>query len=359
MTVHKRAFLLLTGCLLALAGTAVVHARPQYALARVIPLPGEGWWDYLAFEPEEARLFIAHGTRVEVIDTRRMSRVGAVTGINGAHGIATAAALNRGFVASGASDSVVIFDLKTLAVIGEVKTTGAGPDALAYDASTRRVFSFNGRGRNVTVIDAAGGTVVGTIALEARPEFAVADGAGHVYVNLEDRNSLAAIDATTLAVTAVWPLPGCDSPSGLALNARDGELFSVCDNHLMAVTDVHTGAALGSVPIGGGPDAAGYDPDARLAFASCGEGVVTVVAMDPQRRPLVAQTVPTQKGARTMALDPRTHRLFLVTADFGPAPPPTAEHPHPRPGILPDTFRLLVIDPHRQKFTTTAEGRSP
>ncbi len=358
MTAPNRT-LLVASWLLALLGVAVAQALPQYAIGRVVPLPGEGGWDYLTFEPEAARLYIAHGTRVEVIDTRRMARIGAVNGISGAHGVVVAPALKRGFVASGASDSVVIFDLTTLGTVGEVKATGGGPDALAYDAGTQRVFSFNGRGRNVTVIDAAAGTVAGTIALDARPEFAAADGAGHVYVNLEDKNSLAVIDAATLAVTAVWPLPGCDSPSGLALNARDGEVFSVCSNRVMVVTDAHSGASLGSAPIGGGADAAAYDADARLAFASCGEGVVTAVALDRERHPLVAQTVTTQKGARTMALDPRTHRLFLVTADFGPAPAPTPEHPHPRPSILPDTFRLLVIDPHRQKFTTTAEGRSP
>ena len=337
----------------------VAAALPQYALARVVPLPGEGGWDYLTVDAQDGRLFIAHGTRVEVIDTLHMRRVGQIADTPGVHGIAIARDLNRGFVSAGGSDAVVVFDLASLARLAEIKVTGANPDAILYEPATQRVFTFNGRGRNATVIDARAGTVLGTVALDAKPEFAAADGAGTVYVNLEDRNSLAAIDARAMKVTAVWPLPGCESPSGLAINRGAGELFSVCQNQVMVVTDAHDGAQRGRAPIGGGADAAAYDPGARLAFASCGAGLVSAVAVGVHGDAQAVQSIATQRGARTMALDERTHRIYLVTADFGPAPPATAEHPHPRPAIVPDTFRLLVLNPHHEKFTTTAEGRSP
>ncbi len=337
------------------------QARPQYALGQTVALAGEGGWDYLTYDPGSARLFIAHGTRVEVIDTRTLKPAGAVADTPGVHGIAIAAELGRGFVSAGATDTVVAFDLKTLAHLAEIKTTGAGPDAIVYDRATRRVFSFNGRGRNVTAIDAQSLAVLGTIELDARPEYGASDAQGRVYLNLEDKNSLAVIDARSLKLVSVWPLPGCDGPSGLALNQAARQVFSTCANQVMTVTDGRTGGALGSAPIGEGPDAAAYDAGARLAFASCGKSAeVTAVARAPDGKFLVAQQIATQRGARTMALDEIHHRIFLVTADFGPPPAPTAEHPHPRAAILPGTFRLLVLEPHREKTTTTtAEGKGP
>jgi hypothetical protein len=327
---------------LSVSGNAAA-AAPRYALQHVVTLGGEGGWDYMAFEQGGHRLFIAHGSRVEVIDTRTLRRVGEIPDTPGVHGIALAPELGRGYISAGASGAVVVFDLGSLARLAEIKVTGENPDAILYDSATRRVFTFNGRGRNATVIDAVKGEVIATLALDAKPEFAQADGRGHVYVNLEDKSSLASIDSRALTVQAVWPISGCEQPSGLALDAAGRQLFSVCDNRVMAVMDADSGHLFGTAPIGEGADAAVFDPLTRLAFASCGDGVLTAVRRDASGSPAVVQSVPTQKGARTMALDERSHRIYLVTASYGAAPEPTVEHPHPRAPILPGTFRLLVI----------------
>jgi DNA-binding beta-propeller fold protein YncE len=324
---------------------AAAQAGPQYHIAQTLPLPGEGGWDDMAFESGGERLFIAHGTRVDVIDTRAMTRAGEISDTPGVHGIALAADLGRGYITAGGSGTVVVFDLKTLARLKDIKVTGENPDAIVYDAPTRRVFTFNGRGRNATVIDALTNEVIGSIALDAKPEFARSDGRGHVYVNLEDKNSIADIDARALKVLAVWPIAGCEEPSGLAIDAAGQRLFPVCDNRVMPVVDARNGKVLGSAPIGEGPDGAGYDPGERLAVASCGEGVLTLVSVGGGGEAHAVQSLKTERGARTMTLDERSHRIFLVTADFGPPPAPSAEHPHPRPSILPGTFRLLVIAP--------------
>lgn len=342
-----------------LGAAAPAAARPLYELAGRLALPGDEGWDDLTFEQGGSRLFITHGTHVEVVDVDRMARIGEIPDTPGAHGVALAPDLGRGYVSAGAAATIVVFDLKTLAHLKDIKSTGENPDAIIYDSATRRVFAFNGRGRNATVIDALSNEVVGTIALDAKPEFARADGAGHVYVNLEDKNSLAVIDARARRVLAVWPLSGCEEPSGLALDRQGKRLYAACGNHVMAVIDATSGQVLGTVPIGEGADGAGYDPGARLAFASCGQGVLTAVARQSSGAFGVAQSVPTERGARTMTLDERSHRVFLVTASYGATPAPTAEHPHPRPAILPGTFRLLVVRPHRTKVTTKAEGRTP
>jgi DNA-binding beta-propeller fold protein YncE len=344
------------GCALLLALATHAEARPQYRLAHELPLPGDEGWDYLTFEPGGHRLFIAHGSRVDVVDTNTLKVVGEIADTPGVHGIALAPELNRGYVSAGRAGVIVVFDLKTLARLKEIKTTGENPDAILYDPASQRVFTFNGRGRNVTAVDARTGEVAGTIALDAKPEFAATDGKGHVYVNLEDKNSLALLDPRKLTVVSVWPLAGCEEPSGLALDAAGGHLLSVCGNKLMTVVAADSGKLLGTAPIGEGADAAAYDPGSHLAFASCGEGVVTVVRVNAAGAPEVAQTLPTRPGARTMALDARSHRVYLVTADFGAAPEATPEHPHPRPPIKPGSFRLLVLDEHAAQHTT---GGSP
>jgi hypothetical protein len=339
---------------------AAAHASPQYHIAQTLQLPGEGGWDDMAFESGGQRLFIAHGTRVDVIDAKSLVRAGEIPDTPGVHGIALAADLGRGYISAGGAGTIVVFDLKTLARLKDIKATGENPDAIVYDVPTRRVFSFNGRGRNATVIDAVSNEVIGTIALDAKPEFARSDGRGHVYVNLEDKNSIAVIDTKALTVLAVWPIAGCEEPSGLAIDTAGERLFPVCDNHVMAVVDARSGKVLGSAPIGEGADGAGYDPAARLAFASCGEGVLTAVSVAAHGAAHDAQSLKTERGARTMTLDEDSHRIFLVTADFGPPPPASAEHPHPRPSILPGTFRLLVIAPQGKspgRHTPTVEGK--
>jgi DNA-binding beta-propeller fold protein YncE len=340
---------LLGASLLCLGPVTVVPAAtaPHYRIVRQVPLPGEQGWDYLAFEQGGHRLFIAHGSSVLVVDTRSLTVAGEIDDTPGSHGIALAPDLGRGYISAGRANAIVVFDLKTLARLKEIKTTGEGPDAILYDPATHRVFSFNGHGRNVTAVDTATDTVIGTIPLDAKPEFAATDGKGRLYVNLEDKNSLAVIDPQKLAVTAVFPIAGCEEPSGLALDAARERLFPGCHNEVMAVVDGRSGRVLSTAPIGAGVDAAAYDPGTGLAFASCGGGSGSLSVVRPSRAGVaqVEETLPTQRGARTMALDLSTHRVFLVTADFAPTPPPTEEHPHTRPVMMPGTFRLLVLEP--------------
>jgi DNA-binding beta-propeller fold protein YncE len=327
------------------AAAGAQQTEPHYRISQQLKLPGDEGWDYLAFEQGGHRLFVSHASRVLVVDTETLSVVGEIPETPGVHGIALAPELGRGFISAGRGNYVVVFDLKTLARLKEIKTTGENPDAILYDPATQRVFTFNGRGRNATAIDAKTDEVLGTIALDAKPEFAASDGKGHVYVNLEDKSSLAVIDPQKLTVTSVWKIAGCESPSGLALDAARGRLFAGCDNKVMAEVDATTGHVLGKVAIGEGVDAAAFDPGTRLAYASCGEGVLTVAREERSGRLEVAQSAQTQRGARTMALDLGTHRVYTVTADFGTPPAATPEHPHPRPPMLPGTFRLLVLDP--------------
>lgn len=333
-------------CLLGLVPLGVAQAvgTPNYRITHQLALPGDEGWDYLTFEQGGHRLFVAHGSRVVVVDTDKLTVIGEIPDTPGVHGIALAPDLNRGYVSAGRAGTVVVFDLKTLARLKEIKVTGENPDAILYDPATHRVFTFNGRGRNVTAIDAKTGEVVGTVAVDAKPEFAVSDGKGRVYVNLEDKNSLAELDPQKLAVLAKWPLAGCEEPSGLALDAAHERLFPVCGNKVMAVVDGASGKVLGTAPIGAGVDAAAFDPATGRAFASCGEGVLTVVHGGSAGRPEVVQSATTQRGARTMALDLERHRVFLVTADFGPPPAASAAQPHPRPAIVPGSVRLLVLE---------------
>ncbi|HEX5388112.1 MAG TPA: hypothetical protein VFW66_15540 [Gemmatimonadales bacterium] len=324
------------------AAPAPSHPRPPYHLLRRVVLGGEGWWDYVTMDPVRRRLFIAHATQVLVVDADRGTVIGRIPDTPGVHGTALAQALGRGFISDGADSTVTIFNLRTLRVLSRVRVTGRNPDAIVYEPVTRRVFTMNGGSDNATAIDAATGAVVGTIALGGRPEFAVADGRGRVYVNLEDRSELTSFDARTLAAAAPWSLAPCEEPSGLAIDTARRRLFSGCANQLMAVTDADQGRVLDTVPIGAHVDANAFDAATGLAFSSNGDGTLTVVdARGPH--PRVAQTVTTARGARTMALDPRTHRVYLVTAAFGPPPAPTPEHPHPRPSVVPGTFELLVV----------------
>jgi DNA-binding beta-propeller fold protein YncE len=341
-----RAVLTTAGVLLLTALASQVQAAPQYHLAHEVSLPGDDGWDDLTFDDGGHRLFIAHGTQVQVVDTDHLTLAGNIPDTPGVHAIALAPDVGHGYISAGRSNTIIVFDLKSLARLKEIKATGENPDAIIYDSATHRVFSFNGRGRNATVIDAKTDEVIGTIALDSKPEFAVTDGKGLVYVNLEDKNSIAQIDAQHLTVKAVWPINGCEEPSGLAIDLAGQRLFAACDNKVMGVVDARSGRTIGTAPIGAGADGAKYDSGVRLAFASCGgDAVLTVVGTSASGAPEVVQSVTTQRGARTMALDEHSHRIFLVTANFGPPPAATAEHPHPRPAILPGTFRLLVVEP--------------
>lgn len=331
--------------LLALAASCICLPAWGYHLTHEIHIAGTEGWDLLALDEKANRLFVSHGTHVEVVDLATLAVVGSIADTPGVHGIAIAADLGRGYVTAGATSSVVVFDLATLARLKEIKTTGENPDAILYEPTSHRVFAFNGRGHNVTVIDARTNQVIRTVALDAKPELAVADSRGHVFVNLEDKNSLAQIDAATLKVLAVWRLEGCDEPSGLAIDRAHERLFSACSNKVMTITNAKTGAAVAQLPIGASVDGAGFDDVRQEAYASGGDGTLTVVKEVSPRQFRVAETATTKSGARTMVVDERKHRLYLVAAQRGPTPEPTAAQPRPRPAIVPDTFEVLVLEP--------------
>jgi len=328
-----------------LAAPSSIHAQaaPGYHVIHRINTGGEGGWDYVTADPDGNRLFLSRGTHAMVIDLGRDSVVGDIPNTAGIHGVALAPELNRGFTSNGRDSSVTIFDYKTLAPIAVVKIPGRNPDAILYDPGTKRVFTFNGGTSNATAIDATNGTVVGTVDLGGKPETAVSDG-GKVYANIEDKSEIAVFDPKTLAVLARWPLAPCEEPSGLAIDRVHQRLFAGCGNKTMAVVDVRTGKVVATPAVGSGVDAAGFDPGTQLAFTSNGEGTITVVHEDTPDKYTVVETVPTQRGARTMAVNPKTHRLYTVTAEFGPAPAPTADRPRPRSPMIPGTFVVLELD---------------
>jgi len=314
-----------------------------YHLLKKIPLGGEGFWDYITFDPATRRLYISRGTRVVVLEVDSGKTVGEIPNTDGVHGIALAPEFNRGFTSNGRAGTVTIFDLKTLKVIGSAQA-GTNPDAIIYDPSSKRVFAMNGRSKNATAIDAATGNVVGTIPVDGKPEFTVADGAGHVYVNIEDKSEEQVIDSQNLKVTATWPLKPCQEPSGLAMDITHRRLFAGCDNKMMAVIDADSGKVVATPEIGEGVDANAFDAELGYAYASNGEsGTLTVVHEISPDQYSVVENVPTQAHARTMALDPKTHQVFLVTADFGPAPAATPDNAHPRPTMVKDSFVVLIF----------------
>jgi DNA-binding beta-propeller fold protein YncE len=321
---------------------SMVFAASGYHLLKKIPLGGEGGWDYLTFDPGSGRLFISRATHVIVLDATSGKVAGDIPNTAGVHGVALAPELGRGFTSNGRADTVTIFDLKTLATIGQVKT-GQNPDAIVFDPHSKRVFAMNGRSGDATAINAASGKVAGTVALGGKPEFAVAGVHGRIYVNIEDKSELVALDTRRLAVEARWPLAPCENPTGLAIDLVHRRLFAGCSNKLMAVVDAELGKVITTLPIGSGVDATAFDPGLQYAYASNGEGTLTVVHEDSPDKFTVVENVPTQRGARTMALDPGTHQVYLVSADFAPAPPPSPGQPRQRPAILPNTFVVLVL----------------
>ena len=318
-------------------------ADPGLHVVKNYKLGGEGGWDYLKFDPDSGRLFISRATHVIVIDADSGKPVGDIPDTPGVHGIALAPDLGRGFTSNGREGTVSIFDLKTLKPISKVKAVGENPDSILFDPATKRVFTFNGRSGDSTAIDASTGDIAGKIVLGGKPEFAVTTGAGEIFVNLEDKSELLQLDPKELKVKSRWPLAPCEEPSGLAMDVKNHRLFVGCDNKLMAVVNADSGKVITTLPIGQGVDANGFDPETGFAFASCGEGVLTVVKEESPDKFSVVENVPTERGARTMALDPKSHQIFLVTAKFGPPPATTAEQPRPRPAILPDTFEVLVV----------------
>ncbi len=331
--------------LLALAAVPLVGSLARVAAAgasgyhviKTVSVPGDDGWDYLTVDSDARRVYVSHGTHVVVMNADTYAIEGDIPDTPGVHGIAIASDLGRGFISSGRANTATIFDLKTLKTIGTVKTD-ANPDAIAYDPVSKRVFTFNGRGKNTTAINATDGSVVGTLALGGKPEFAVADGKGSIFVNNEDTSELIEIDTQKIAETHRWPMAPCKSPSGLAMDRKNRRLFAGCDDKVMVVINADTGKVIATPTIGDGVDANAFDPGTALAFASNGEGTLTVVHEDSPDKFTVIDNVPTKKSARTMGLDLKTHNIFLPSADFDP-PAPGERRGKMKPG----SFVILVV----------------
>ncbi len=321
---------------------ARTSASSGYHLLKKIEVGGEGGWDYLFADSEAQRLYVSHATKVVVIDIKTEKVVGEIPNTNGVHGIAIAEKLGRGFTSNGRDDSVTIFDLKTLKKLSDVKV-GKNPDCIIYDEASGRVFAFNRGSSSVTAIDAADGKVAGTIDLGGHPEFATADGKGMVFVNLDDKSEVVPIDSRKLVARAHWSVAPGEDPSGMAIDRKTRRLFVVCGNKKMIILNADSGKVTAELPIGEGTDAAGFDAGEKLAFSSNGEGTLTIVREDAPDKFSVVENVTTQRGARTMAVDAKTHRVFLPTAQYGETPAPTPERPRPRPAIVPNSFVILVF----------------
>jgi DNA-binding beta-propeller fold protein YncE len=316
----------------------------SYRHAKDIPVGTDGGWDYASVDPEAHRLYVTHGTQVVVIDTAADKVVGTIADTPGVHGFAIAHDLGKGFASNGREAKVSVVDLKTLETTSKVPT-GENPDAIMYEPGKQEIYAFNGRGKSATVIDAKTGTVVATIPLDGKPEFAQTDSkAGRVFVNLEDKNAIAVIDTATHTVKATWPIAPGEEASGMAIDVANHRLFIGCSNKLMLMIDNTNGKVVGSVPIESGVDANAFDPQTKLAFSSNGEGTITVAHEDSPTKLTVVQTIKTQRGVRTMTIDPATHRLYAAAADFEPAPAPTAETPRPRPKQVAGSFKVMVFE---------------
>ena len=318
----------------------VPAASPGPVLLRTFRPGGEGRWDYVSLDPEAGRIYVPRSTRVMVLDLDGNLK-GEVPGTAGVHGVAYSRDLDRGRTSNGQANTVTVFKLSTLEVLKVVATSGENPDAILFEPATRRVFTFNGRSKNATVLDAVTSEVVGTIPMGGKPEFSACDGKGRVYVNNEDTAEILAVNARTLKVEATWSIKPLDSPTGLAMDVTQNRLFSVGGNRLAAVVDAGTGKVLATLPIGAGTDGIDFDPGTGLAYASNGEGTVTLIRQTGPTRYEVAATIPTRPGARTLVINPKTHRLYLPTADYTPVPKDAK--PGTRPAMVPGSFQVLEL----------------
>jgi YVTN family beta-propeller protein len=323
--------------LMALTISATAQNAKLYGLSEKHTLGGEGGWDYVTYDASANRLFIAHSSSFLVVDAANGSKLGEFPA-QGAHGVAIVPEKNRGFATNGRAGTVTVFDTKTLKPTSEIKA-GENPDAIIYDHYSNRILVMNGRSKDMMVVDPDSLKVVKSIPLGGKLEFAAAD-KNHVYVNVEDTGEIASVDKKDWTAVARWKLDGCEEPSGLAIDEKNAVLFSVCGNSKMYVVNASTGKTIATVATGEGTDAAGYDPVLKLAFASNGEGTLSIVRQNKDGKYELAQNLPTQKGARTMALDAKSHKIYTVTADFGE--PVQGQR---RPPIKPGTFTLLVLSP--------------
>ena len=317
----------------------------KYTITHTYTIGGEGGWDYVIPDAPNHRLFVARGNRVSVVDMNTGQLIAEIPGINGAHGIALVSDIGRGFATSGNDSSILMFDSKSYKGLLKIRA-GDDADAIIYDPASKHILSFNGDANTSTVVDPRRGTVIANIPLGGKPEYGQSSRDGMVYVNIEDSSQIVEIDTKTNAVTRRWSLAPCKNPSSLAIDIRRQRLFSGCRNGLMAISNYKTGTVVATVPIGQGVDGAGYDPVLRDAYASNGDGTLTVIHQDSPNKYSVVENVPTGERARTMGLDPATHRIYLASAKFGPPPAEsTATNPRRRPPMLPGSFTIIVVEP--------------
>jgi YVTN family beta-propeller protein len=322
-------------------GSSFMLMRAQttssYKIVNKIHLEGDEKWDYLFSDDLSSRLYVSHGSMVQVVDESKGIFVGKITGLNGVHGIAIDPDLEKGFISSGKDSCVAVFNTKTLQVITKITVNGKGPDAIMYDSFSKKVFVFNGKTNNATVIDAATDKISATIPLDGKPESSVSDGRGKVYVNLEDKSSIAVINPVTCKVEQVWPIAPGEEPTGISLDNVTHRLFSVCANKLMVITDARSGKVLSTLPIGEKCDGTAFDPGLKRAYSSNGDKTMTVIKEGTDGNYIVSENVPTQQGARTITLNKMTHHIYLSAADFEPA------QDGQKPKIKPGTFVILDL----------------
>jgi YVTN family beta-propeller protein len=335
----------ITGCCFALICTTVL-GNEAYQFLTEIPIGGEGGWDILTIDSAASRLYLSHATKVVVVDLITNTIAGEIADTPGVHAFVAVPEVRRGFSSNGKESKSSVVDLTTLKTTSKIDT-GPNPDAVVYEPRHREVYVFNHTGNSVTVINAKTASVSATIPLGGTPEFAVVDEkAGHIYCNIEDKNEVAVIDASKHEVVAHWSLAPGEGPSGIAFDARHHRLFSGCHNKLMVMLDTENGKVIASVPIGAGVDGCAFDDSTQFAFASCGDGTTTIAKEEAPNKLTVVQVLKTERGARTMALDPQTHRIYLPTAQFAPAPSPSPGASPARPSIVPNTLKLLVYAPN-------------
>jgi DNA-binding beta-propeller fold protein YncE len=318
-------------------------AAGAYRLLQTIPVPGDDGWDHPTVDSAARRLYVTHGTHVAVIDIDSGQLVGKIDDTPGVHFTVIDPELGRGFISNGGAARLTVFDTKTLATIGQIKSTGENPGPTVFDPATKRVFTFDLNTNNATVVDAKEGKVVGAFDLGGKPELAGTDARGSIFVNLVQKNVVLQIDARTMTVGQTWPVAPCEGPRTMAVDQNNGRLFIGCANRRMVVLDSSNGRVIGSVPIGSGPDDSAYDPETHLIYISNGDGTVSIIQQESSDQYSLLDTVKTAPGARNMALDLKTKRIFLPLSDRGPPPPPTAQTPNPRGAFIPGTFRVLVF----------------
>ena len=331
---------LVLGGMIALTCVTFVNAQAQksaYQVAKTIQLTGDGGWDYLSVDEINQKLFVSHSSQVNVVDLKKGEQIAVIPETEGVHGVAVANDLNKAFVSCGRDSSVLVLDLKTFKPLGRIQVTGKNPDCILYDAFSKRVFTFNGRTANSTVLDAATNKVLATIPLAGKPEFAQTDGKGKIYVNIEDKSSLTEIDPIAMKVLKTWSIAPGEEPSGLAFDKVNNHLFSVCSNKLMVVSDAISGKIIATEPIGDGCDGVAFDPATKRIFASCGEGIITVIQQESADKYKVLENITTQPGARTITVDQSTHHIYVSGGEYDPSAG--------RRAVKPNTFKVLDIEP--------------